>query len=125
MKDVKKYRLVPMNYSPTKNEAEQETVEKKLRDILEDRELSSSEKLARYEDALKRKDLGSLQDVKDTPKPIPPLPILPIAKEPAGRKGEKVVRKANLPKKKSKVMIRKPLKRLTGSGTDSLVVNSW
>ena len=77
MKDVKKYRLVPLSYSPTKNEAEQETIEKKLRDILEDRELSSSEKLARYEDALKRRDLGSMQEVKETTRPIPSLPTIP------------------------------------------------
>ena len=100
MKDVKKYRHVPLSYSPTNNEAEQETIEKKLRDILENRELSSSEKLARYEDALKRKDLGSMQEVKETTRPIPSLPTIPKMDEPAVRRGEKVIRKANLPKKK-------------------------
>ena len=126
MKDVKKYRLVPLSYSPTKNEAEQETIEKKLRDILEDRELSSSEKLARYEDALKRRDLGSMQEVKETTRPIPSLPTIPKIEEPAVRRGEKVIRKANLPKKKkSRTVVRKPLKRLVGRGSDSLVVDSW
>ena len=122
MKDVKKYRLVPLNYSPTKNEAEKETVEKKLRDILDDPDLSSSEKLVRYEDALKRRDLGSLQEVKETKTTFPSLPILP---EPPVPKDANTSRKAITPKRKSKTVARKPLKRLIGRGADSLVINSW
>ena len=138
MKEIKKFRLVPLSYAPTRLEALQDDLEKKMQDILRDETLTTSERLARYEDALKRKgntladeeERGEKMTAKQIPIIIPPPVHFETAESPSTANVPESKNTKNKTQRKVKQRIsrnvtRKSMKRLVGRGNDSLEVVPW
>ena len=130
MKESKAYRLVPLSYAPTKLEALQDDLERKMMSILEDKTLTSSEKLSRYEDALQRRDnaIAGEEDRAESKvisKPSPVVIQLPSSSEAPGTVKKKVIMKRSKQPRAVRNVARKPIKKQVGRGSDSLVIDSW
>ena len=135
MKEVKKYRLVPLTYAPTKLEALQEDLEQRMKGILEDESLSTSERLARYEDALKRKNntLADEEEKGEKRKDIPiilTVPAIPTkidsVPDLAGGDVTSVRQKSRMKQARiPRVTSSKIVKKHFGRGIDSIEVELW